>query len=75
MAKIVDEYSIAFGPSEEFPTVLLTLKLDDGTLQGPFEFVPAYAHTFSDEMCIAAARAARKVSGGESHRNAITEKE
>jgi hypothetical protein len=68
MAKIVDEYSIALGPSSEFPTVLLTLKTDDGDLHGPFEFVPGYAHTLSDEMCVAAARAAKKVSGGETGR-------
>jgi hypothetical protein len=65
MAKIVDEYSIALGPSTDFPTILLTLKTDDGQIAGPFEFVPAYAHTLSDELCVAAARTARKVSGGE----------
>jgi hypothetical protein len=65
MAKIVDEYSIALGPSEAFPTVLLTLKLDDGSVHGPFELVPAYAHILSDELCVASARAAKKVSGGE----------
>jgi hypothetical protein len=65
MAKIVDEYSIALGPSTDFPTVLLTVKLDDGKVEGPYEFVPAYAHTLSDELCVAAARAAKKVSTGE----------
>jgi hypothetical protein len=65
MAKIVDEYSISLGPSEEFPTVLLTVKLDNGLTEGPFEFVPAYAHVLADELCIAAARAAKRVTGGE----------
>jgi hypothetical protein len=68
MAKIVDEYSISLGPSEEFPTVLLTFKTDDGDTHGPFELVPPYAHTLSDELCVAAARAAKKMTGGESRR-------
>jgi hypothetical protein len=65
MAKSVDEYSISLGPSPEFPTVLLTLKMDDGTVEGPFEFVPPFAHQLSDELCVASARAAKKVTGGE----------
>jgi hypothetical protein len=65
MAKIVDEYTISIGPSEQFPTVLITLKLDNGIEEGPFEFVPAYAHVLSDELCVASARAAKKASGGE----------
>jgi len=65
MAKIVDEYSIALGPSAEFPTVLFTVKLSDGTIEGPYEFVPAFAHQLSDELCVASARAAKKVTSGE----------
>jgi hypothetical protein len=61
MAKIVDEYSIALGPGE-FPAVLITLKLDNGIVEGPYEFPPAFAHKLSDELCIASARAARKVT-------------
>jgi hypothetical protein len=65
MAKIVDEYTITLGPSEQFPTVLITFKLDNGIEEGPFEFAPGYAHVLSDELCVASARAAKKVSGGE----------
>ena len=65
MPKIVDEYSISLGDSQEFPTVLLKLKLSDGTEEGPYEFVPGYAHVLSDELCVASARAAKKVTGGE----------
>jgi hypothetical protein len=61
--KIVDEYSIALGPSAAFPTLLIELKLSDGSVVGPFEFAPAFAHTLADELCIASARAAKKVSG------------
>lgn len=63
--KPVDEYTISVGPREDFPTVLLTLKLDDGSIHGPFEFVPAFAHKLSDEICVASARTAKKTTGGE----------
>jgi hypothetical protein len=63
MAKIVDEYSLSLGPSEAFPTVLLTIKLDNGLIEGPYEFVPAFAHQLADELCISAARAAKRITG------------
>lgn len=64
-AKVVDEYSIAVGPDAQFPTVWFTMKCADGSVHGPFEFVPAYAHALADELCIAAARTAKKTTGGE----------
>ena len=72
-AKIVDEYSIAVGPNPEFPTVWLTVKLDDGSIHGPFEFVPAFAHKLSDELCIASARTAKKTTGGEGDSSKVSD--
>lgn len=63
--KVVDEYTLSLGPSEEFPTVHLSLKLSTGETLGPCEFVPAYAYKLSDELCIASARATKKVTAGE----------
>jgi hypothetical protein len=59
---VVDEYSLSLGASKEFPTVLLTLKLDNGRAEGPFEFVPAFAHQLSDELCVSAARSVKQVT-------------
>lgn len=65
-AKVVDEYSISVGPSGQFPTLWLTVKCDDGSVHGPYEFPAAYAHRLADELCIASARIAGKKTGGES---------
>jgi hypothetical protein len=62
MAKIVDEYTIAIDDSSGFPVVVLSLKTESGIVEGPYEFVPAYAHKLSDELCIASARATKKTS-------------
>jgi hypothetical protein len=58
----VDEYSLSLGDSKEFPTVLLTLKMSSGQSEGPFEFVPAFAHQLSDELCVSSARCVKKVT-------------
>ena len=65
----VDEYVIALDHSTPFATVVVTFKDNDGQVHGPFEFVPPFAHKFSDEMCIASARATKKVSGIEEGTN------
>ena len=59
--KSVDRYVIAMSDGD-FPQVLLSFQLDGGQVFGPFAFVPAFAHTLSDEMTIAAVRAAPKRS-------------
>lgn len=59
---VVDEYSLSLGESKEFPTILLTLKLDNGRSEGPYEFVPAFAHSLSDELCVSAARSVKSVT-------------
>lgn len=61
----VDEYVIALDRSTPFTTVLLTVKDNEGNVHGPFEFVPPFAHQLSDELCVASARATKKVTGSE----------
>ena len=58
---VVDEHSISVKQGD-FPTVWISFKTSDGETHGPFEMVPPYAHQFSDEVCVASARAARKVT-------------
>lgn len=57
--RIVDEYEISLTDGE-FPVVRVLFKLDNNQKLGPFEFAPAFAHTLSDELCAASARASKR---------------
>ncbi len=59
--KSVARYTIGMSPGE-FPEVLVSFQLDDGTAHGPFGLVPAFAHTFADEVTIASIRSAPRKS-------------
>ena len=57
--KVVDEYHISITEKDSFKAVVVKFKCSDGTVAN-FEFLPLFAHRFSDETCIAAIRALAK---------------
>lgn len=56
----VDQYDVTIVERDGFKFVHVRLLLDDGRATAPFEFVPAFAHALSDELCKASAHAAQK---------------
>jgi hypothetical protein len=56
----VDQYDVTVVERDGFKFVQVRLLLDDGRATAPFEFVPAFAHALSDELCKASAHAAAK---------------
>jgi hypothetical protein len=56
----VHTYDLRIVERDGFKYVHVRFMLDDGATTEAFEFMPAYAHALSDELCTASAHAVQK---------------